>query len=109
MKPFKKAALALLIALMCTVPVFADAAPGPDTGSIIGIALVVIAVIIIIAVLVLRRRIAEKRGRELPISDPAISPSAAADAAEQFMTREADGAEDLGGEIASGSETGAEG
>ena len=109
MKPAKKAMLALLVALMCTVPAFADAAPVPDTGSIIGIILVVVAVIIIIAVLVLRRRIAERRGRELPVSDPAIAPGAAADAAEQFMTREADSAEDLGGEISSGSETGAEG
>ena len=93
---------------MCVVPAFADAAPVPDTGSVIGIILVIAAVIIIIAVLVLRRRIAVRRGRELPVSDPAIAPGAAADAAEQFLTQEAGGAEDLGEEIATGSETGAE-
>ena len=109
MRTVKKAALALLMALMCMVPAFADAAPVPDTRSILGIVLVVVAVVIIIAVLALRRRIAVKRGRELPVSDPAISAGAAADAAEQFLTPEVDNAEDFGAEISAQAETGAEG
>ena len=109
MRTVKKAALALLITLMCMVPAFADAAPVPDTRSILGIVLVVVAVVIIIAVLALRRRIAVKRGRELPVSDPAISAGAAADAAEQFLTPEVDNAEDFGAEISAQAETGAEG
>ena len=112
MKALKKAMFAVLAAALCTVPAFADVVVVRNDTALTAAVLTVV-VIVIVVVLLLRRMLARRRGADRfeagPAADTKTATAAAADAAEQFLTQEADSASDFGDEIASGAETGAEG